>query len=731
MLVQGTNSFASHIFGGELLYTYIKDSVYKVTFTVYGDCGATYDIFNTLYTASPVIYITDGTTTLPDLSLTIDESGTEVSPVCTAQADSTNCKGGKLQGVRRFSYSATVKLPYRAAKWAFLFRGNMGTATQAGRSNSISNVIPASLSSVIQLEADLNNLVSDNSSPAYSSIPTPFYCVKVPQQYNHGAIDPDGDSLAFSLVAAADANNGGTSVNYTFPFTAVKPLDTDPNTFFFNELNGQITFTPANTQKALVVCKVSEYRNGILIGTSERELTIVVLSNCQGTPPSSKLTVNEGGAVASGNATGGNIINVCVNTPHVSFGIGISNPDGDKTTFSASALPAGATFSIDDNGSASPHGTFEWSTGSTPIGVYTFYLTIQNDHCPLATRATVAYTINVTPFPEISSKLLSPTQCVHKATMEYHMNYGYTPRTITIMNGTTTYKTYTDSTGTLIDSLPTGDYIVSCSSNPQCSTSIPVSVRDSGDLPLSPVIKNYCINSTPVPISVDPIGPGAIFTWFDTKGGLIFYPPIPDTKVIGSEYYAFIEEYAKCISAKIPLTATVHALPEPQLLAVSMPETICLGDTIPLRATGGVTYVWTPADQVLSDTAGKPYARITVPVSMQLKAIDSFGCADSIVYDYKDIQYCCRFSYPNAFTPNKDGVNDGFRIISYGNLTQYDLFIYNRWGIEVFHTTDPLRYWDGTWNGTPCDLGTYVYYFKAKCLTGNKEESKGDVILIR
>ncbi|MCW3123634.1 MAG: gliding motility-associated C-terminal protein [Flavipsychrobacter sp.] len=727
ILLKGPDSFASHIFGGELLYTHIGGTTYKLTLTLYGDCGADPGIFDSLYHARPDILIYDGNVQGAQINLDVEEAGTEVSPVCAAELHNTKCNGGTQPGVKRFKYSKTITLPHRSKNWVFVFPGGLGSVNSgAGRSRNITNIIqPINNSSIMELKARLDNtLAEDNSSPAYSTIPTPYYCINLQGEYSQGAIDPDGDSLAFALVPGRDGNLE-TDVFYTSPYTATEPLSTSGK-FIFSPLNGQISFTPDAIQYALVVCQVSEYRKGVLVGTSEREMTFIVIDGCKGVPPTARLNNVSGGTV-----TGNNVINICAGTPHLTFNINIDNPDNDNTALVTNNTPSGATLNIINNNSTSPSVTFDWATGNIPSGIYTFYLNINNDHCPLANRSTVAYTINVAPPPVLSYTLLSSTQCLHKALLQYNLNYGYAPRTVTISQGADVYKTYIDSTGTIVDSLPLGFYSVVTSSNEFCKSTSTIGITDSGDLPLLPLVKNYCINGPTAAIIIEPIGAEAIITWYYSNGDLLFYPPIPDTKTVGTQHFSYTEQYRQCIKTNVPVSAVVHPLPLPELLAASKPETICIGDTIALRATGGVTYTWTPADQVLFDTANMPYIRVTEPVLIQIKAIDSFGCADSATYRYKDIQYCCKFSYPNAFTPNNDGVNDGFRIISYGNLVEYKLAIYNRWGQEVFETADPRQYWDGTFNGIPCDMGNYYYFFKAKCLTGNKEESKGDVLLIR
>jgi gliding motility-associated-like protein len=169
----------------------------------------------------------------------------------------------------------------------------------------------------------------------------------------------------------------------------------------------------------------------------------------------------------------------------------------------------------------------------------------------------------------------------------------------------------------------------------------------------------------------------------------------------------------------------------PQTVIVNNPDTICLGDTIYLQATGGVEYTWSPTDRILSDNEGNLFTRLMSPGSFTVRVVNEFGCVDSTSVTYSNIEPCCQYSYPNAFTPNGDGKNDGFKVITYGNSWSYKLAIYNRWGQLVFLSYDPAQYWDGTQYGKPCDAGTYFYFFNGRCVTGGTDEHQGDVTLIR
>lgn len=72
---------------------------------------------------------------------------------------------------------------------------------------------------------------------------------------------------------------------------------------------------------------------------------------------------------------------------------------------------------------------------------------------------------------------------------------------------------------------------------------------------------------------------------------------------------------------------------------------------------------------------------------------------------------CPLYTLPNVFTPNGDRVNDQFIPFPYRGVKKIDLQVFNRWGQQVFSTTDPDIKWDGTLNnsGEPVPDGVYFY----------------------
>ena len=84
---------------------------------------------------------------------------------------------------------------------------------------------------------------------------------------------------------------------------------------------------------------------------------------------------------------------------------------------------------------------------------------------------------------------------------------------------------------------------------------------------------------------------------------------------------------------------------------------------------------------------------------------------------------------PNTFTPNKiDNINDRFFI--HNNLTEFKMWIYNRWGEEILYTEDGQLGWDGKYKNKICQDGLYVWRILFVC--GEKlQEKTGHIFLLK
>ena len=90
-----------------------------------------------------------------------------------------------------------------------------------------------------------------------------------------------------------------------------------------------------------------------------------------------------------------------------------------------------------------------------------------------------------------------------------------------------------------------------------------------------------------------------------------------------------------------------------------------------------------------------------------------------------------QLEFPNAFTPNGDGINDEFRC-AYRSLKKYQITIVNRWGRIVYTSNDPAKGWDGNIGNNPAPPGVYFFYAEAEGYRkGEKHKKRGPIHLIR
>lgn len=147
---------------------------------------------------------------------------------------------------------------------------------------------------------------------------------------------------------------------------------------------------------------------------------------------------------------------------------------------------------------------------------------------------------------------------------------------------------------------------------------------------------------------------------------------------------------------------------------------ICPGDTLFLDPGNFSTYLW-------QDGTSLPVYRVTAPGTYSVSVNASCGTLTDDVIVSRGI---CDIYFPSGFSPNRDGKNDMFKVLTDLTLSDYDLKIYNRWGGLIFHSTDQHFGWDGTINGVTQNSGLFVWLCSYS-YNGIKKRDKGTVMLIR
>lgn len=117
--------------------------------------------------------------------------------------------------------------------------------------------------------------------------------------------------------------------------------------------------------------------------------------------------------------------------------------------------------------------------------------------------------------------------------------------------------------------------------------------------------------------------------------------------------------------------------------------------------------------------------------TISLKVMSEYGCIDSISREVlvSSVYY---YYVPDAFTPDKDGLNETFIGIGAG-YKEFRMAIYTRWGELVYQTNDDQFPWDGTYqgNGSPAPTGIYFYQINFKDEGLKPHSFTGEVSLIR
>ncbi|MDH4473365.1 MAG: gliding motility-associated C-terminal domain-containing protein [Fluviicola sp.] len=258
---------ATHIVGGEIYYDSLGNNQYKITFEIYRDCGPGNSDFD-----NPLQYrIFYGNGALwSDFS--VDISSRNILPVvyddpCVTPPNDI-C-------IERAIYIDTVTLPFDVGGYFITYQrccwaNNIDNITNPGDNGiTLTTFVPGSA---------LTNV--HNQGARFVNYPPLVLCNNNTLTFDHSAFDPDGDSLAYEVIApfsggsSLDANPLETAPPYSdviweptysalVPFGAGSSVTIDPVT-------GMMDFSPNLIGTYVAGVAVKEYRNGVLINTKTR-----------------------------------------------------------------------------------------------------------------------------------------------------------------------------------------------------------------------------------------------------------------------------------------------------------------------------------------------------------------------------------------------------------------------------------------------------------------------------
>ena len=141
-------------------------------------------------------------------------------------------------------------------------------------------------------------------------------------------------------------------------------------------------------------------------------------------------------------------------------------------------------------------------------------------------------------------------------------------------------------------------------------------------------------------------------------------------------------------------------------------------------------YEWSPTNFLDNPLNPNPTSDPFYDISYTLKVTNSWGCVD---YDTVMVKVGCGdINLPNAFIPEDHSSNNDFFGVMNKNIIKLNYFrIFDRWGKEVFSTTDVSKQWNGQFEGVDCPYGVYVWTVDGFCSSGKRISKSGNVTLIR
>jgi gliding motility-associated-like protein len=218
--------------------------------------------------------------------------------------------------------------------------------------------------------------------------------------------------------------------------------------------------------------------------------------------------------------------------------------------------------------------------------------------------------------------------------------------------------------------------------------------------------------------------PATIYQWTGPNG---FTSSSQNVNIPKADYdhsgmYTLTEYQNNCLS--LSAERNVNVIPGP-IVDLGNDTSICQANIIFLNASNvGCTYNWSTGEnsQII-----KVFEPGTYSVTVSNGSCSSF---DEILIDI-----CATdLWFPNVFTPNNDGLNERFRPIYKGLIMSYQIAIFNRWGQQIYESSDASLGWNGTYNDSKCPTGTYYYIVEYSTSSVNSIDQKvkrGAVTLLR
>lgn len=254
-------------------------------------------------------------------------------------------------------------------------------------------------------------------------------------------------------------------------------------------------------------------------------------------------------------------------------------------------------------------------------------------------------------------------------------------------------------------------------------------IRDPG-LPADSICEGSCIRFSPV---VDNYP--QYYQW-SFPGG---HPDTSGSRTPGPVCYPHAGTYPVTLTVTNPggmdtYTGSIVVLPQPAPRFADTPVVVSYKTVVNLPACANAQHVsWYKDDSLICDNCPSLVLEARNYHAVYRCVVSNGNCKDSCTYKLRVIDIPHDVWLPDAFTPNGDTRNDVFRVITDNpNVYNVDLYVYNRWGQELYISHNSRDGWDGRVNGKEVDAGTYFWMLRYKVLGSDEVYfKKGDIVLIR
>ncbi|MFT5646745.1 MAG: hypothetical protein ACI976_001428, partial [Aureispira sp.] len=204
---------ATHAKGADISYVCLGPVAggmqYGLTLNIYRECSGI-----NLPTRQSISWrgtSISGTTNCNGVVMANRDAIIDITPVCPTQQSS--CGGNGTFGVEKHIYTAVITIPFDCTDIIFSWR-------LCCRNNSITTLVGAP-AMYVETRNIFNDAATCNNSPVFLNPPAAFTCIGQTVFYNHGADDPDNDSLRYSLIPCLE--NANDPVPYQPGFSGLLP----------------------------------------------------------------------------------------------------------------------------------------------------------------------------------------------------------------------------------------------------------------------------------------------------------------------------------------------------------------------------------------------------------------------------------------------------------------------------------------------------------------------------